>query len=267
MVARRGTAAPRLGARDRGGSAYAASVLSPRSSIIARAVGVGLAVAAPVALLAAAVRGKTSSVFRVDDAILDSATSLTREHPALRDALLGWQGLTQPIWLNLACTGVCVWVGLRHRFRTRAWWAFGTLMAVWGGQFLLKLVVQRARPLIQDPVSHAPGYSFPSGHAANTTGAVVVVVILLWPLLRSRGARVVAVALGATVVLVTAADRVLLGVHYPSDVVGGLLVGGGTALVSWLALRHLTDRPEAPGRLGADPDSTTDPDARKQETR
>ena len=49
-------------------------------------------------------------------------------------------------------------------------------------------------------MSHAPGYSFPSGHAANTAAICMVLVVLLWPLLRTRAQRVVAVVVG------TAAD-------------------------------------------------------------
>lgn len=214
-------------------------MVSSRPRALARALAVAVVAATPVTLLALAVREQTDSVFTLDDRVLDAATALARDNHGLRDALFTWQAITQPLWLNLACTGLCLWTWRRYGMTTRSLWAFGTLMTVWGGQLLLKVVVQRARPLLQDPVSHAPGYSFPSGHAANTTGAVVVVLLLVWPLLRTTAARVVALAAGLAVVLVTGADRVLLGVHYPSDVVGGFLVGGGIALTSWAAFGPL----------------------------
>ena len=83
------------------------------------------------------------------------------------------------------------------------------------------------------PCREAPGYSFPSGHALNSAAWATIVVILLWPLLKPLWARVTAVVLAVLVVLVTALDRVLLGVHYPSDVTVGVLTGVGLVLASY----------------------------------
>ena len=100
--------------------------------------------------------------------------------------------------------------------------------------------------MISDPVSHAPGYSFPSGHAANAAAAATVLVLLLWPVLGRVGRRIVLVT--ATVgVVVTALDRVYLGVHFPSDVVAGILFGVGLAVASYI------------GYLGWNPASPNDP--------
>ena len=62
-----------------------------------------------------------------------------------------------------------------------------------------------------------------------------VVVLLCWPLLR-RGGRVVLLVVAATFVLSVCLDRVFLGVHYPSDVTAGVLLGCGLVLASWLGL-------------------------------
>lgn len=199
------------------------------------ALSAGLACAVPVTLLALAVRTADHAVIRADARILEAATELTRRTPRLWDALVSWQWLTQPLRVNVACTVLCVWAWRRWGMTSRPLWAFGTLMTVWGGQFLAKLLVARARPVMEDALAHAAGYSFPSGHAANTTGAVAVVLILTWPVLRATEARVAAVATGVAVVLATAADRVLLGVHHPSDVIAGVLTGLGVVAASWLA--------------------------------
>lgn len=93
---------------------------------------------------------------------------------------------------------------------------------------LLKFAIGRARPLIYDQegiFSFAPfnmdflHQSFPSGHSANI-GALFVALALLFPRFR-LGFIGIGLWLGAT--------RVIIGVHYPSDVAAGLALG------AWLA--------------------------------
>jgi membrane-associated phospholipid phosphatase len=191
---------------------------------LVRATVAAVTLGLPFALLAFLVRGRVAGIQTFDEATIRAATDLTRSAPGLHRVLLGWQEAFRAIWVNAAVTGACLWAWRRHGLRTRALWAFVTLMVAWGLQLVVKQVVQRARPVVEDAVAHAPGYSFPSGHAANTATACAVVMVLVWPLLRSRG-RVAAATVGTALVLVTAADRVLLGVHYPSDVVAGVLLG------------------------------------------
>ena len=179
------------------------------------------------------VRSKWGPLQSLDDAVIEATTSFTRPRTGLRDFLIGWQWVTQPIRLYVVGTALCLWVWLAKGLRTRAWWAFGTMMFAWMLGLTAKYAFQRARPVVEDPVSEAPGYSFPSGHALNSAAWATVVVILLWPLLKPAWARVTAVVLATLVVLMTALDRVLLGVHYPSDVTVGVITGVGLALASY----------------------------------
>jgi membrane-associated phospholipid phosphatase len=94
-------------------------------------------------------------------------------------------------------------------------------------------------------VSHAPGYSFPSGHVANSAAIATVLVLLLWPVLSPAGRRWLVGGLSAVVHL-TCLDRDFLGVHYPSDAYSGLLFGVGLATASYL------------GYLGWDPTGPDD---------
>lgn len=204
-----------------------------RGRRLLRAIGFGIACALPVAVLAFVVREKFLPVIEFDEAAIRAATDLTRDNPALRALWIGWQEATQPKWVNLAGTALCVIVWRRHGLKSRALWAFVTLMVAWNLQFVLKLVVQRARPIVSDPVSHAPGYSFPSGHATNAAAAAVILTLLVWPIL-SKQARRVVVVVAVVFVGVTGLDRIFLGVHFPSDVVAGLLLGAGIAGASYL---------------------------------
>ncbi|GAA4404196.1 hypothetical protein GCM10023168_16520 [Fodinibacter luteus] len=200
---------------------------------LARAAVYSLLVATVLFGVGFLVRSQWHPLQSVDDELIDRATALTREYPALRDFLVFWQELTQPYKLYVVGTLLCLWVWLAKGLRTRAWWAFGTMMLAWMIGLGAKYLFQRARPIIEDPLSEAPGYSFPSGHALNTAAWATTVVILLWPLLRPLWARVVAVGLAVVVIVVTALDRVLLGVHYPSDVSVGVATGVGLALASY----------------------------------
>ncbi len=230
-----------------------ASVDTPRVRSRARALlpslAYAVATAVPVTALALLARDKVDAVISLDDAAIRAATDLTRAHPGFDTALVVWQEAFQPRWVYLVGTGVCVWIWARRGLRSRAVWGFVTMMAAWNIALDLKYLVQRTRPVIADPVSHAPGYSFPSGHAANTAAAATVVTLMVWPLLRSTGARYAVVVLAAILVALTAADRVFLGVHFPSDVVAGVLVGCGLAWASYVGYRgwnpvHPREHPE-----------------------
>lgn len=203
-----------------------------RGRRLLRAVGYGLGFALPIGLLAFVVREKFVPVIELDEAAIRAATDVTRSHEWLRIALLVWQEAFQPRWLYIAASLVCLWAWRRRGLATRAAWAFVTMMVAWNLQLVLKIIVHRARPIVSDPVSHAPGYSFPSGHVANVAAAVTVLVILLWPVL-SAGGRRWAVGTAVVLTLLTCLDRVFLGVHFPSDVVAGVLFGVGLGTASY----------------------------------
>ena len=227
-----------------------------------RAAGLSLAFSVPVAVLGFAVRVGVPAVVQLDEAAIRAATPAAQTHATLRAVLLGGQAAFQPTWVNLAVALVCVWAWRRRGLGTRALWAIITVLLGWGLSNLVKLLVGRARPVVQHAVDHAPGYSFPSGHATNTTIAAIVLLVLLRPLLRRRG-RTVAVVLAVAAVLLIGLDRVLLGAHYPSDVLGGYLLGA--ALAAGSALGYLGRGPAAPrpDETGAVPAASDAPPTRR----
>lgn len=210
---------------------------------LSRAVGLSLAFGVPVAVLGFVVRVGIPGVVRLDEAAVAAATPAAQSDAALRTVLLAAQAVFRPTWVNLAVTLVCLWAWRRRGLGTRALWALVTVLLGWGLSNVVKALVGRARPVVEHAVDRAPGYSFPSGHATTTTVAAVVLLVLLWPLLRRRGRRV-GVLLAALVVLLIGLDRVLLGAHFPSDVLGGYLLGG--AVVAGSALGYLGRGPAAP---------------------
>ena len=219
-----------------------------RARRLTRALAYALPVAALLFGVGLLVRSEWDPLIRLDEAIIERATAFSRPRAGLTDALITWQELSQPFKLYLVGTALCLWVWLAKGLRTRAWWAFGTMMLAWMVGLGAKYLFQRARPVLEDPVSTSPGYSFPSGHALNSAAWATIVVILVWPLLAHTWAKVVAVAAAVAMVAVTAADRVLLGVHYPSDVTVGVITGVGLVLASYAGYVgwHPPDEDEAP---------------------
>jgi undecaprenyl-diphosphatase len=101
-----------------------------------------------------------------------------------------------------------------------------------------KAAVDRARPVFDVPVDSALGASYPSGHALAAAGLWSVLAVLLLPRVRSSR-RPLLLGAAVAVAVAVAASRVLLGVHYPSDVVAGLALGlGWTALCTALLVRR-----------------------------
>jgi undecaprenyl-diphosphatase len=92
----------------------------------------------------------------------------------------------------------------------------------------VKLIVNRPRPVVDHPLDTAFGTSFPSGHAMASTLTYGAVLLAFLPVL-SRGWRRVAEIATVVVVLAIGSSRLLLGVHFVTDVVGGYLLG-----LAWL---------------------------------
>ncbi|MEO6125377.1 MAG: phosphatase PAP2 family protein [Ilumatobacteraceae bacterium] len=96
----------------------------------------------------------------------------------------------------------------------------------------IKLVVGRNRPAVANAVAHAAGKSFPSGHAMNSAviyGALLVVA--MWNVRVPR--RRWALTAGALLLVgLIAASRVVLVVHYITDVVAGVSLGAALVIIS-----------------------------------
>ena len=200
----------------------------------------GLAVAAlvafPVALLALLVRRAFDPLIDLDQSVAGSLTGLARDHGWVLTLGTVLQTALEP-WVFRVLVVVVAVLLWRRGARYAAVWAVSTLLLGSVLGVLLKTLVARARPALDDPVAKAAGFSFPSGHALNACLGVTILLVLLWQPLGRRGgrARWVAVAVGVLVVLVTGLDRIVLGVHFLSDVVAGYLVALAVVWAAWTA--------------------------------
>lgn len=93
---------------------------------------------------------------------------------------------------------------------------------------LLKEAFSRPRPSVVEHLDLVTSFSYPSGHSVNA-----MAVLLLGGLLLARRHRAFWVALAIMAAIIVGASRAILGVHYPSDIIGGWLLGGAFALIGW----------------------------------
>jgi undecaprenyl-diphosphatase len=94
---------------------------------------------------------------------------------------------------------------------------------------LVKLIVARPRPTIEHLV-HLSSLSFPSEHSTQAAGIYLTIAIMLSKGL-SRGWRELVIVLAVLIGLAVAWSRVYLGIHYPTDVIAGALLGWSWALL------------------------------------
>jgi undecaprenyl-diphosphatase len=134
----------------------------------------------------------------------------------------GWTLLTA---LTVAAVAV---LALQRRYKDAAI-AFAVIMA---GRLLVelqKLAIERARPDALLRLVDVDSFSFPSGHAANSMITYLTLALILVPAGKRRSYSVAtAVALSAAVGL----TRIMLGVHWPSDVIAGWAFGALWVIVA-----------------------------------
>ena len=108
---------------------------------------------------------------------------------------------------------------------------------------VVKLIVARPRPTIEH-LSQLSSLSFPSEHTTQAAAIYLIIAILLSKGLNRRWQEWL-IALAVVIALGVAWSRVYLGVHYPTDVAAGLLLGWGWALLvfQWARPKLIEDRP------------------------
>jgi membrane-associated phospholipid phosphatase len=211
-------------------------------------LGAGLVVtpiaAVAFALLLLMVRSGWPPLHNLDVATAEALNRIGADNPELVKSAEVVSDVFDPNVFRVALTVIAL-VYLINGERHHAIWL---VVTVFGGAalgFALKEIVGRARPVLQDPLSTAPGMSFPSGHAL---GASIGCCLLLLIALRflPRGGRVAAVVAAAVIVGCVALARVVLGVHFVSDVLAGVTLGiGWVAVTTWayVAWRRETGQP------------------------
>jgi len=183
-----------------------------------------------------------------DRSPLDSFDHVGMRAEDWADGHPGLVTLLRVIELMFATIGMATWTTLitlmllvRRRFRAAAF-----VVVVMAGTSLVttavKLALGRARPEWQDPVDTLTSKSFPSGHASSTAALAGVVLILVWGLMSRGVVRTVVTCMALATWVVVCLDRVMLGRHFPTDVVAGSFLGVAVVLVALVVFDPLSHR-------------------------
>jgi undecaprenyl-diphosphatase len=183
------------------------------------------------------------SQMSLDLLLAQHANAWAAHHDMAEDAAKDYAGVSEALFVALvALIGLA---GLLLR-RWRLLRASALALVAAGLSLLVATVVARLvgrpRPFVAHPrtihdfLPHAADPGFPSDHA---TAAFAIAIVLLLVLGRwALPVLLLAIAL--------AVSRVLLGVHYPADVIAGALLGSAAAVGVVVAVRHLPDRARRP---------------------
>lgn len=185
-----------------------------------------------VALLGAGVRTDFGPQQRLD-ADVSEALYVGDHRTTSMDVLL--EGLTAPgsWWFRTVVFLPVLLLLLRRRLWWTAAWMATAVALIGPLNTLAKAYFGRVRPDFTEGGALLDSLSYPSGHSSGIATLVAVALILAWPLMAAH-ARRLALALGILLVLLVGVTRMLLGVHYLTDVVGGWALGVGWSLLTAL---------------------------------
>jgi len=152
-------------------------------------------------------------------------------------------------FLTIAVLIVCGYLALARKYASM--WLVA--IAAGGGGLLttvMKLVFARERPDIVPHLAAVTSPSFPSGHSMLAAVIYLTLGSLIARLAARRRVRAYVMSVALLMTSLVGGSRVYLGVHYPTDVLGGWMAGLAWALLCWLIARRLQRRGtvEAPGR-------------------
>jgi membrane-associated phospholipid phosphatase len=174
------------------------------------------------------------------------------------DSVMRWVSLLSGGWrapVLIIVGGIVIW-------RCLGKWEAGLVLMTWLSSPIdsgLKLVVNRPRPTpdLVHVFQTESGNSFPSGHAFLAIVFWGLLAYLALARLQRRSLHVLVLSVSVVIILCVGASRVYLGAHWPSDVMGGYVVGALflTGLI-WL------DRKWKPRVETGSPDETAHPGSR-----
>jgi undecaprenyl-diphosphatase len=149
-------------------------------------------------------------------------------------ALLDLTALGGPTVLGLVVCAVVGFLLLQGRYRT----SLVILATSISGEIVntaMKHAFMRPRPTVVPHLRDAVSTSFPSGHAMDSAVIYLTLGAMLMRVAERRLTKVYCLAVALVLTLLVGVSRVYLGVHYPTDVVGGWILGFAWASLCWIA--------------------------------
>jgi undecaprenyl-diphosphatase len=159
----------------------------------------------------------------------------------VRAGALDITALGSPTVLGLVVIAVTGYLFIHGLHRTGAF-VFAASSGGWLLNWALKQAFERPRPDVVPHLREVMSSSFPSGHALTSAAVYLTLGTLLMRLAQGRLAKVYCITVAMLATLLVGSSRVFLGVHYPTDVLAGWLIGLTWALLCWMAERALERR-------------------------
>jgi membrane-associated phospholipid phosphatase len=145
-------------------------------------------------------------------------------------SFLGSTFFMLPAYLILAC-----WIGFVKLQKRKALNIAIMGLAGYLVVFFCKLIFHRVRPL--DPILAAlSNYSFPSGHSTSSTIFFGIIIYLCWDSDMGKAAKIISTLILLLTVFMIGTSRVYLGMHFPTDVLVGFMVGTSCLIAGGLIL-------------------------------
>ena len=191
---------------------------------------------------------------------LDDPT-ITRGGGVVAEVARDLTALGGTVVLVLVVALVAGYLGADRRGRD----AVAVLAASGGGVVvgvLLKLIFGRERPAVVPHLVEASTASFPSGHSMLSAIVYTTLGALLARFAKRRATQLLPIVAAVLITLLVGLSRLVLGVHYPTDVLAGWAAGAAWAAVAWIAVDRLAQRGAVEGRApGTAPHATHGSDA------
>jgi undecaprenyl-diphosphatase len=140
--------------------------------------------------------------------------------------------------LGLAVFSVAGFLVLQGLWR-RALIVIGASLGGWFLNGALKQLFQRARPDVVPHLREAMSLSFPSGHALQSAAVYLTLGVLMMRFAHRRLTKIYCMVVAGLATVLVGLSRVYIGVHYPTDVIAGWLIGLSWALLWWTIERAL----------------------------
>jgi undecaprenyl-diphosphatase len=161
--------------------------------------------------------------------------------PWMESALLDLTAIGSPTVLGLVVLVVIGFLLLQGLYRT-AIVVFVTSATGMGATQVLKQVFARPRPIVVPHLREVMSSSFPSGHAMQSAIVYLTLAAILMRVVEGRVTKLYVLGVAVMLTLVVGVSRIWLGVHYPSDVLGGWTIGFAWASLCWLAAQWFEAR-------------------------
>ena len=146
-----------------------------------------------------------------------------------------------PTVLGLTVLAVTGYLFLHGLYRNGLF-VFAASTGGWVLNSILKQLFSRTRPDVVPHLREVLSSSFPSGHALTSAAVFLTLGALLMRIAEGRLAKYYCIAIAMFVTFLVGMSRIFLGVHYPTDVVAGWLIGMSWALLCWIVERTVERR-------------------------